>query len=104
METYDPDILAQTANLNTENCWGVLKAIIDSIMKESDGCFHIVKEPNKQEVFIYKEPNDEESSDEDDEDEDDDEGESEDGDDEGDDEDADDEDGSDSGSDEESDS
>ena len=31
-------------------------------MKESDGEFHIVKSPNKQDVIIYKEPNEDESS------------------------------------------
>lgn len=55
MESYAPETLAQTANLNIENCWYVFKNMMDSIIKERDGTFHIVKAPMKQDVFIYRE-------------------------------------------------
>jgi len=61
METYKPEVLAQTANLNIDNCWGIFKTVIDIIMKESDGEFHIVKSPNKPDVTIYKEVGEDES-------------------------------------------
>lgn len=72
MESYTPDELAIQAGLNTDNCWGILKSIIEVLKNQKkDGAYYIVRNPNEKELNFYRVPEDDESeeeeSDEDDE-------------------------------------
>jgi translation initiation factor 3 subunit D len=47
---------ASQINLNIDNAWGILRCIIDLSMKEEDGKFLLVKDPNKPVIRLYKVP------------------------------------------------
>ncbi|XP_075246073.1 eukaryotic translation initiation factor 3 subunit D-like [Convolutriloba macropyga] len=72
VQTFQPSELASSINLNFDNCWGVLRAIIDAINRqpEEEGKYLLLKDPNKTTIRLYKIPmntfSDEEDSDEDD--------------------------------------
>merc|ERR1711881_176886 len=73
MESYTPDELAMQAGLNIDNCWGILRVIIDTLKAGKDGSYYIIKNPNEKEIDFYRVPDedeDEESSEEEDSDED----------------------------------
>jgi translation initiation factor 3 subunit D len=43
-------------NLNLANGWGIVRTIVDMIMKEEDGKFVLVKDPNKSVLRLYAVP------------------------------------------------
>lgn len=43
-------------NLHMENCWGIVRAIVDLCLKLDEGKFLIVKEPNKPVMRLYSVP------------------------------------------------
>ena len=47
MQQFKPAEFAQQMNLNMENAWGILRCIIDILMKLEDGKYLIMKDPNK---------------------------------------------------------
>uniref|UniRef100_A0A061QVG9 Eukaryotic translation initiation factor 3 subunit D n=1 Tax=Tetraselmis sp. GSL018 TaxID=582737 RepID=A0A061QVG9_9CHLO len=53
-----PKDLAQQMNLNMDNCWGIVRAVVDLCMKLGDGKYLILKDPNKQLLRIYEVPED----------------------------------------------
>merc|ERR1712050_65930 len=68
MESYTPQELAIQAGLNTDNCWGILKNIIDVLKNQKkDGAYYIVRNPNEKELNFYRVPDDDESEEESDE-------------------------------------
>jgi len=49
-----PADFASQINLNMDNAWGILRCIIDLCMKEEDGKYLLVKDPNKPVIRLYK--------------------------------------------------
>merc|ERR1719410_2924046 len=71
-QQFKPTDFAQQINLNMDNAWGIVRCILDIIMKQKDGKYLIVKDPNKNMLRLYDIPDNtfdsedsEESSDED---------------------------------------
>lgn len=46
-QQYKPNEFAAQINLNMDNAWGILRCIVDLVMKQKDGKFLIMKDPNK---------------------------------------------------------
>jgi translation initiation factor 3 subunit D len=67
-QQFKPAEFAQQINLNMDNGWGILRCIIDLCMKQEDGKYLIMKDPNKPVVRIYNIPNNSFETDEDDDD------------------------------------
>ncbi len=53
-----PKDFAQQINLNMDNCWGIVRALVDLCMKQEDGKYLLVKDPNKQLLRLYSVPED----------------------------------------------
>jgi len=66
-QQFKPAEFAQQINLNMDNAWGILRCVIDLCMKQDDGKYLIMKDPNKPVVRIYNIPNNSFESDDDDE-------------------------------------
>ena len=70
---YKPRDFAVQINLSQSNMWGILKALIDMVLKQEVGKYVLLKDPNKPVLRLYKVPmssfvaddDDEGSSDED---------------------------------------
>jgi len=58
MESYTPDELAMQAGLNMDNCWGILKNIIDTLKTQAEGEYYIIRNPNEKELNFYRVPED----------------------------------------------
>lgn len=43
-------------NLNMDNCWGIVRALVDLCLKLSEGKYLLVKEPNKPIMRLYQVP------------------------------------------------
>merc|ERR1711981_446053 len=72
MESYSPEELSVQAGLNMDNCWGILKNILETLKNvKKDGQYYIVRNPNEKELNFYRVPDEEDDSDEDDSDDDD---------------------------------
>ncbi|XP_074106697.1 eukaryotic translation initiation factor 3 subunit d1 [Cotesia typhae] len=70
-QQYKPIEFARQINLNMDNAWGILRCIIDICLKQKDGKYLIMKDPNKPMIRLYDIPdNTFESEDEEEEDED----------------------------------
>ena len=70
---YKPLKFAEQINLSVFNMWGVLRGIIDVLMKQEPGKYLLLKDPNQKNLRVYGLPpgtfsDDEDSSDEDDDD------------------------------------
>ena len=50
MQQFKPVEFAQQINLNLDNCWGILRCIIDTCMKLKEGKYLILKDPNKVDI------------------------------------------------------
>jgi translation initiation factor 3 subunit D len=44
---FKPAEFAQQINLNMQNCWGILKHLIELVNKYDAGKFVLIKDPNK---------------------------------------------------------
>jgi len=67
MQQFKPTDFAQQINLNMDNAWGIVRCVVDLIMKQKDGKYLIVKDPNKPLLRLYDIPDntfDSEDSDE----------------------------------------
>lgn len=53
-QQYKPNEFATQINLNMDNAWGILRCIIDICMKQKDGKYLIMKDPNKVCFFYCK--------------------------------------------------
>ncbi|TRY68259.1 hypothetical protein TCAL_03825 [Tigriopus californicus] len=53
---FKPSEFAAQINLSMDNCWGVVRCIVDLVMKQKDGKFLIVKDPNKPVIRLYDIP------------------------------------------------
>ncbi len=45
-------------NLNMDNCWGIVRAVVDLCLKLDEGKYLLVKEPNKPLMRLYEVPED----------------------------------------------
>lgn len=57
-QQYRPAECAQNITLNVDNCWGILRAIIDYFMKQPQGKYLILKDPLQPLIRIYDLPED----------------------------------------------
>ena len=46
-QQFRPAEFAQQINLNMDNAWGIMRCIIDTCMKQKEGKYLIMKDPNK---------------------------------------------------------
>jgi len=58
VQVMKPKDFAQQINLNMDNCWGIVRALVDLCMKQDDGKYLLVKDPNKQLLRLYSVPED----------------------------------------------
>jgi len=72
MQQFKPSEFASQIALNIDNAWGIIRCVIDFLMKQEDGKYLIMKDPNKPIIRIYDIPNDTFSDDDGDGDDDDD--------------------------------
>lgn len=54
-QQYKPSEFATQITLNMDNAWGILRCIIDLCMKQKDGKYLIMKDPNKV-IFVFLAP------------------------------------------------
>lgn len=55
-QQYKPNEFATQINLNMDNAWGILRCIVDIVMKQKDGKYLIMKDPNKPMIRLYDIP------------------------------------------------
>ncbi|KAK9826714.1 hypothetical protein WJX81_000679 [Elliptochloris bilobata] len=53
-----PKDFATQINLNMDNCWGIVRALVDLALRMDDGKYLIVKDPNKPLLRLYSVPED----------------------------------------------
>jgi hypothetical protein len=53
-----PRDFAQQINLSMDNCWGIVRALVDLALKLEDGKYLLVKDPNKPLLRLYSVPED----------------------------------------------
>jgi len=73
-QQFKPHEFATQINLSMDNAWGILRCIIDLVMKQKDGKYLIMKDPNKPIIRLYDIPDNTFDSDDSDDGEGDDEG------------------------------
>lgn len=59
MQTIKARDFASQINLYMENCWGMVKAVLDLVGKMEDGKYLLLRDPNKPVMRIYQVPADE---------------------------------------------
>lgn len=64
-QQFKPIECGQQINLSMDNAWAIVRCVIDIVMKQSDGKYLIVKDPNKAILRLYDIPNHTFDSDED---------------------------------------
>ena len=57
-QSYKPKEFATHINLNVNNSWGILKAIIDLCLQFEEGRYLLLKDPNKPVIRFYAIPSD----------------------------------------------
>uniref|UniRef100_A0A069DVH3 Eukaryotic translation initiation factor 3 subunit D n=1 Tax=Panstrongylus megistus TaxID=65343 RepID=A0A069DVH3_9HEMI len=55
-QQYKPAEFATQIKLNMDNAWGILRCVIDICMKQRDGKYLIMKDPNKPLIRLYDIP------------------------------------------------
>lgn len=55
-QQYKPAEFAGQINLNMDNAWGILRCIVDLCLKQKDGKYLIMKDPNKPLIRLYDIP------------------------------------------------
>lgn len=55
-QQFKPHEFANQINLSMDNAWGILRCIVDICMKQKDGKYLIMKDPNKQMIRLYDIP------------------------------------------------
>lgn len=55
-QEFKPKNFAMQINLNMDNCWGILHALLDVFFSQDDGTFLIFKDPNRPFVRLYETP------------------------------------------------
>ncbi|KAH9825728.1 Eukaryotic translation initiation factor 3 subunit D [Teratosphaeria destructans] len=62
---YKPREFASQMNLNLNNGWAIVRTFVDMVMREEDGKYVLVKDPNKATIRLYSVPRDTFEEDED---------------------------------------
>jgi translation initiation factor 3 subunit D len=62
---YKPREFATQMNLNLNNGWAIVRTFVDMVMREEDGKYVLVKDPNKPTIRLYQVPADTFEEDED---------------------------------------
>lgn len=57
-QQFKPHEFATQINLSMDNAWAILRCIVDICMKQKDGKYLIMKDPNKPVIRLYDIPND----------------------------------------------
>lgn len=68
-QQFKPSEFAAQINLSMDNCWGIVRCIIDQVMAQKDGKYLIVRDPNKPVIRLYDIPDSTFESDDDEEEE-----------------------------------
>nr|POF26306.1 eukaryotic translation initiation factor 3 subunit d [Quercus suber] len=55
---YKPREFASQMNLNLNNGWAIVRTFVDMVMREEDGKYVLVKDPNKPTIRLYQVPKD----------------------------------------------
>lgn len=55
---YKPRDFAAQMNLNIANGWGIVRTIVDMVLKMDDGKYVLIKDPNKNVLRLYQVPAD----------------------------------------------
>lgn len=55
-QQFKPNEFATQINLSMDNAWGILRCIIDICMKQKDGKYLLLKDPNKPIIRLYDIP------------------------------------------------
>jgi translation initiation factor 3 subunit D len=45
-------------SLNPDHCWGIVRALVDMLMRQPEGKYLLVKDPNKDLLRLYAVPED----------------------------------------------
>eukprot|EP00798_Chlamydomonas_sp_ICE-L_P031221 gene31221-6371_t len=53
-----PKDFAAQINLSMEHCWGIVRALVDMLLKLDDGKYLFMKDPNKELLRVYNVPED----------------------------------------------
>ncbi|TDG44165.1 hypothetical protein AWZ03_009395 [Drosophila navojoa] len=56
LQQFKPQEFATQINLNMDNAWGVLRCLVDIVLKQPDGKYLIMKDPNKPMIRLYDIP------------------------------------------------
>jgi len=64
-QSFKPTDFANQINVNMDNCWGIIRCIIDLVRAQKEGKYLIVKDPNKPVLRLYDIPDATFESDED---------------------------------------
>ncbi|CAN0001357.1 unnamed protein product, partial [Sphacelaria rigidula] len=70
-QSYKPREFATQITMSPNNMWGIIHMLVELFMKQEDGKYVMMKDPNKQVVRVYNVPPDTFESDDDEEDDDD---------------------------------
>eukprot|EP00879_Flechtneria_rotunda_P015744 GHRR01016466.1.p2 GENE.GHRR01016466.1~~GHRR01016466.1.p2 ORF type:complete len:303 (+),score=122.53 GHRR01016466.1:683-1591(+) len=57
-QTSKPRDLAAQMSLNPDHCWGIVRALVDMLMKQPEGKYLLIKDPNKDLLRLYAVPED----------------------------------------------
>jgi len=60
VETIKTDLLSKTIGYKVKENWSIMKHLIETILKQEDGTYILVKLPYKQSIRIYRIPKEEE--------------------------------------------
>lgn len=55
-QQFKPNEFATQINLSMDNAWGILRCVCDILMKQKDGKYLIMKDPNKPMIRLYDIP------------------------------------------------
>jgi translation initiation factor 3 subunit D len=56
IQQFKPTEFAAQINLSMDNAWGIVRCIIDLVLKQKDGKYLIVKDPMKSVIRLYDIP------------------------------------------------
>ncbi|KAF6253322.1 eukaryotic translation initiation factor 3, subunit 7 [Scenedesmus sp. NREL 46B-D3] len=57
-QTSKPRDLATQMSLNPDHCWGIVRALVDMLLRQPEGKYLLVKDPNKDLLRLYAVPED----------------------------------------------
>jgi len=58
VQSYKPLDFARQMNVSLANGWGIVRTIADLVLKQPEGKYVLVKDPNNPSIRLYKVPDD----------------------------------------------